>query len=51
MGKINASYPYFRTLFRELGIPWVLTIPFIFSTWSSGKPWTLTTSLIGSPQR
>lgn len=49
--EINASYPYIHALFRELGAPRALTIPFVFSTWSSGRLWTLITSLIGSPQR
>lgn len=34
-----------------LGARWGLTTHLPFSTWSSGRPWTLTTSLIGSPQR
>lgn len=36
---------------KVLGAQRGLTSPLPFSIWSSGSPWTLTTSLIGSPQR
>lgn len=41
------SIPFLDVLGAQRG----LTSPLPFSTWSSGSPWTLTTSLIGSPQR
>lgn len=50
-GAMHASSPCSIPSSGVLEARWSLTTHLPSSTWSSGRPWTLTTSWTGSPQR